>query len=186
MTLTHVRAYIVGHGERRSPRGRDQPKAAVDIVEQAARERKDIAEDPNAKLIFASFDGALSDAAKRHGRHPTAAETHLELERSRRMPGLTLEGFDWLIKCRLLNETASIRAADLRRSAKPRAAERYVNFSLHFMPRGQRERYRQEWEAEMTALVPAEADRFARGVLRTAVKSGLSLRVRELFGRMAA
>ncbi|MEV3898422.1 hypothetical protein [Streptomyces anulatus] len=139
-------------------------------------------------MIFAYFDEALHDAAERHGRTPTAVEIHEELDRLR-LPGLSSEGFDWLMKCRMLNMAASIRSADLRRFTEYRdlrVAKRYVNFSLRFVPRGQRERYRQEWGAEMAALVPAEADRFAREVLRAAVKSGLALRLRELFGRMAA
>ncbi|PVC80745.1 hypothetical protein DBP19_35160 [Streptomyces sp. CS090A] len=156
------------------------------IVEQAARDRKNIAEGPSAQLIFAHFDAALNDAAKRYGRQPTSAETYREMRRQLRMPGLSREGFDWLMKCRLLRMSESVRAADLRRTAELRVAERYVNFALHFVPRGQRERYRQEWGAEMAAMVPAEADRFAREVLRAAVKSGLFLRLRELFARMVA
>ncbi|WP_439082088.1 hypothetical protein [Streptomyces sp. WL006] len=177
---------MLGHGERRSPRGVGRPTTPVAIAEQAARDRKDIAECPSARLIFAHFDAALNDAAKRHGRQPTYAETYREMGRKPRMPGLSREGFDWVMKCRLLKMSESVRAADPRRTAELRVAERFVNLSLHFLPRGQRERYRQEWGAEMAALVPTEADRFAREVLRNAVKFGLFLRLRELFGRMAA
>ncbi|MFI5757770.1 hypothetical protein [Streptomyces sp. NPDC051569] len=158
------------------------------IVEQAAREKKDIAKGPSARLIFAYFDEALNDASKRHGRQPTAAETRDELDRLR-LPGLSSEGFDWLMRCRMLDMTASIRTADRRRSAEfqaLRVAQRYVNFALHFVPRGERERYRQEWAAEMAAMAPAEANRFAREVMRAAVKSGAFLRLRELFGKLVA
>lgn len=177
---------MLGLEKRRSPRGAGRPGTAVAIVEQATRDRKDIAEGPSAQLIFAHFDAALNDAAKRHGRHPTSAETYREMRRMLRMSGLSREGFDWVMRCRLLKMSESVRATDLRRTAELRVAERYVNFSLRFVPRGQRERYRQEWGAEMAALAPAEADRFAREVMRAAVKSGLFLRLRDLLGRVAA
>ncbi|MFD9422275.1 MULTISPECIES: hypothetical protein [unclassified Streptomyces] len=159
----------------------------VGIVEHAARQKKDIAKGPSAQLIFAYFDEALNGAAKRHGRRPTAAEACAELRRNSRMRGLSSAGFEWLVKCRLLDSAEEMRAADQRRSVELRAhrvARRYVNLSLCFLPRGERERYRQEWGAEMATLAPVEADRFAREVLRMAVKSGTSLRLRELFGKL--
>lgn len=38
----------------------------------------------------------------------------------------------------------------------------------------------------MAAMAPAEASRFAREVMRAAVKSGAFLRLRDLFGKLVA
>lgn len=69
---------------------------------------------------------------------------------------------------------------------EPNRATWHIGISLHFLPAGERERYRQEWEAEMTAMPPALARKFAYGVLRCALRSGAALWLRKIFGRLVA
>ncbi|QSS95430.1 hypothetical protein [Streptomyces sp. M54] len=152
-------------------------------LEQAAVRRKDVADIEAGPVLFKLFDFASHAARRRHGRQPERAEVFAEIQLYPALNGLGADGFDWLMKCRL---RALAREADESRIAKnSRTAQRRMNLALRFLPKGERERYREEWEAEIQDLPPAAAARFACVVLVMAPKSGLILWVRKLFGRLA-
>ncbi|MCX4657301.1 hypothetical protein AB0N79_38675 [Streptomyces microflavus] len=166
-------------------RGSASRRAEIDVrnIERAARRREDVANLPSAQLIFGCFDEAVRSASmRRHGDH-TWAEVHIEISRDGLLPGLSLDGFDWLKKCRQAAHLGNSLEADTVRL--PRTAQRRVHLALRFLPEGERERYREEWEAEIAAMAPAVAAQFAYGVLRRAPRSGLILWLRKLLGRLA-
>lgn len=186
----------LGVGDRPDPGANQQSggelavqrnRSAVRRIEQAAQNRVEISELLDARLYFARLDRAMVVAEKRHGRLPTSTQIHEELQRDDLLRGLGASGFDWLVKCRLIDASRQLRVADkLRLSRESRTARRRVSLALRFLPAKERERYRREWEGEMAALSPGAAARFAVGVLREAPRSGAVLRLRKMFGRLAA
>ncbi|WP_327436617.1 MULTISPECIES: hypothetical protein [unclassified Streptomyces] len=76
------------------------------------------------------------------------------------------------------------------RSAAPdpalRVAERNLALAVIFLPAGQRDRYREEWAAEIYALDRQEAAAFAFRVLLRAPRAGLALLLSRVFGRSKA
>ncbi|MEU8598807.1 hypothetical protein ACH475_14000 [Streptomyces globisporus] len=67
-----------------------------------------------------------------------------------------------------------------------RAAERNIALAVIFLPPGQRDRYREEWAAEMHALDGQDAAAFALRVLLRAPRAGLTLLLSRVFGRTRA
>ncbi|MEV7442523.1 hypothetical protein AB0O22_15385 [Streptomyces sp. NPDC091204] len=80
---------------------------------------------------------------------------------------------------------AEVTAREEARKAA-REAERRIALALLFMPTGQRERYQQEWNAEMDSLSAREASAFALQLLWSAPRTGAMLWLKHTFGRRPA
>jgi hypothetical protein len=62
-------------------------------------------------------------------------------------------------------------------------AERRLRLALLFLPPGDRERYRQEWMAEMAGLAADRAARFAASLLASAPRTSASLIYKKIWNR---
>lgn len=163
-------------------------RKAVRAIEEAIAEGRDIATLPDAKLYFERVAYLVRTAERRFGRTPLRREVHLLVQEDLLLRGLSLWGLS-----ELMDATGKVHRSltdEERRWVTEHlpsgAVRRHVNLSLRFLPVAERGRYRSEWEAEIAAMSPAEADVFARGVLRFALRSGLVLRLSRIFGRQAA
>ncbi|WP_405533836.1 hypothetical protein OG592_44545 (plasmid) [Streptomyces avidinii] len=81
---------------------------------------------------------------------------------------------------------AAREEAARQESLKAREDERRIALALIFVPPGQRERYRQEWNAEMASLSAREASAFALQLLWSAPRTGAMLWLKRTFGRRPA
>ncbi len=124
----------------------------------------------------------VSRLATTLGRMPTRVELVREL-----VKGDILDKVHPATLIMLLQAEPAIRLApDVPPSRHRRSAERRLNLALYFLPQAEREHYRQEWGAEMAAMSPSAAARFALNVLIGAPGAGLVLRLSKIFGRQAA
>ncbi len=89
-----------------------------------------------------------------------------------------------------LVEGSKLKAvADLLNALRDRGqskAERRLRLALLFLPPGDRERYRQEWMAEMAGLAADKAARFAASLLASAPRTGASPIYMKIWNRRTA
>ncbi|WP_228994685.1 hypothetical protein [Streptomyces sp. DH8] len=164
-------------------------RRAVRAIEEAIAAGRDLATLPDAKVYFDRVAFLTRIAEKSLGRTPLQRDVYVLVRTDPLLRGLSFASFGRLMDCASGGAHRSLTDAERQWLAERRpngSARRHVNLSLRFLPAVERERYRHEWEAEMAAMSPAEADAFARGVLRSALKSGLVLRLRRILGRLAA
>lgn len=62
---------------------------------------------------------------------------------------------------------------------------RRLRLALLFLPPGDRDRYRQEWLAEIAGLPAGEAARFAASLLASAPRTGVALIFKKIWSRRA-
>ncbi|MFE9933580.1 hypothetical protein [Streptomyces sp. NPDC005533] len=108
-------------------------------------------------------------------------------ERAMREADLSEARASWHERASAMSKASLAEAADREEDrTAAREAERRIALALLFMPAGQRERYQQEWNAEMDILSAREASTFALQLLWSAPRTGAMLWLKYTFGRRPA
>ncbi|MEV5614444.1 hypothetical protein [Streptomyces bacillaris] len=155
-------------------------------IEAAARAGWDISELESAQLYFDHLGACIQAAVSRQGGEPSAEQLLEEIERSVVLRGLGKAGLEALLVSKTRHMLEARRELAAERTKRDRIARRRVDLALWFLPACEREHYSQEWHAEMAAMQSREAAHFSLNLLVRAPRSGLTLHLQKIFGRLVA
>ncbi|MEU5452585.1 hypothetical protein [Streptomyces californicus] len=155
-------------------------------IEAAVRAGRDISELEGAQLYFDHLEACIQAAVSRQGGDPSVEQLLEELDRSAVLRGLSKAGLEALLVSKTRHLVKGRRALATERAKRDRISRRRVDFALWFLPAGERGHYSQEWHAEMAVMPSREAARFSLNLLVRAPRSGLTLHLQKIFGRLVA